>query len=144
MCDMTHSYMRNGTHSYVWHDSFICVIRRICMSDMTHSHVRHDSFIRVTWLIHMCCTTHLYTWRDSFICVTRLIHTCGMMHSYEQRLQCFQRCSCNAIAVDTYLWTPVIMEAGRKFSFEILRHENPILSWNFCRFCLLFAVSGDF
>ena len=35
----------------------------ICMCDMTHSYVWHDSFICVTWLIHMCDMTHLSrTW----------------------------------------------------------------------------------
>jgi len=84
MCDMT--------HSYVWHDSFICVAWRIhtlrgsftCvtwlihMCAMTHAHVWHDSFTCVTWLIHMCDMTHSYMWHDSFICVTWLIHMSGL------------------------------------------------------------------
>jgi len=60
MCDMT--------HSYVWHDSFICVTWLIHMCDMTHSYVSHDSFIRVTCLIHMCDMTY-----TSSICETWLI-----------------------------------------------------------------------
>jgi len=84
MCDMT--------HSYVWHDSFICVTWLIHMShsichwydafnvshialamcDMTHSYVWHDSFICVPWLIHMCATIHAYVWHDWFMCVTWL------------------------------------------------------------------------
>jgi len=44
----------SGTHSYVWHDSCICVTWLIHMCDMTHSYVWHDSFICVTWLIRMC------------------------------------------------------------------------------------------
>jgi len=43
------------THSYVWHDSFICVTWLIHMCDMTHSYVWHDSFICVTWFIHRWC-----------------------------------------------------------------------------------------
>jgi len=46
-------------------------IRNMC--DMTHSYVWHDSFICVTWLIHMCDMTHSYVWHDSFICVTWLM-----------------------------------------------------------------------
>jgi len=49
-------------------------------------------------------------------------------------------------AVEKYLWTPVILEAGRKFSFEIRKHENPIivcLSTISC-FCWIFAVSDYF
>jgi len=35
---------------------------RIHMCDMTHSYVWHDAFICVTWLIHMCDMTHSYVW----------------------------------------------------------------------------------
>jgi len=56
ICDMT--------HSYVWHDSFICVTWLIHIWDMTYSYTWHDSFIYVTWLIlsrdktwHSCCVT---------------------------------------------------------------------------------------
>jgi len=70
------------THSYVWHDSFICVTWLIYTCGMTHSYVWHDSFICVAWLIHMCGMTHLYVCHDSSICVPWLIHMCGMTHSY--------------------------------------------------------------
>ena len=72
ICDMT--------HSYVWHDSFICVTWLIHIWDMTYSYVWHDSFIRVTWLIHMCDMTHWNMWHDSFICATWLIYMCDMTH----------------------------------------------------------------
>jgi len=42
LCDMT--------HSYVWHDSFIWVTRRIQVNDITHPH-------SVTWLIQIGDTT---------------------------------------------------------------------------------------
>jgi len=58
------------THSYVRHDSFICVTWLIHMCDMTHSYVWHDSFICVTWLIHLC--------HDSFICLTWLVDMCNV------------------------------------------------------------------
>ena len=58
MCDMT--------HSYAWHDSFICVTWLIHMCDMTHSYVWHDSFIM--WHI-----THSHVSHDSFICCIRLM-----------------------------------------------------------------------
>ena len=115
--DMTHSYvtwlihkwlihtwlihMWDMTHSYEWHDSFICgtwVIRMCGMTnsyvwhdsfirDMNHSYVWHDLFIWVTWLIHMCdmthsYMTHSYVWLDSFIWATWLIHMRDMTHSY--------------------------------------------------------------
>jgi len=47
MCGMTHSYVR--------HDSFICVIYRTCACDNFHSHLRHGSSI---------CNAHA----DSSIC----------------------------------------------------------------------------
>ena len=61
------------THSYVRHDSFICVTWLIHMCDMTHSYVRHDSFILATWLIDMCDTTHWYVGHDSLISWARLM-----------------------------------------------------------------------
>ena len=92
------------SHSYAWHDSFMCVTWLI--------HVGHDSFVRVTWLIYMGSDVrlddvdvwnmmHLYVWlefiymfdlthlsalgvclslssssvwRDSLVCVTHIIH----------------------------------------------------------------------
>jgi len=65
------------THSYVWHDSFICVTWLIHMCDVTHAYVGHESFIYVTelGLIHMWDMTHSYVRHDSFICETWLIHT---------------------------------------------------------------------
>jgi len=96
MCDMTHSYVRHDsflcvtwlipmcdmTYSYVWRDSFIFVPWLIHMCDMTHSYVCHDSSICVPWLVYICDMTHSYVCHDSFICVTWLIHMCDMTHSY--------------------------------------------------------------
>jgi len=82
-------HMFGMTHSYVWHDSFICVTWLVYTCDMTiricgmaNLYVWHDSFICVTWLLHMFDMTHSYVWHDSFKCVTWLIHTCDMTHSY--------------------------------------------------------------
>ena len=76
--------------SYLWHDSFVCVIRTC---DMTHWHVWYASFVCMTWLvavwhdsficvIHMCDMTYSYVWHDVFICVIRPIHTCDVTHLY--------------------------------------------------------------
>jgi len=78
-------HMCDVTHSYVWHDSFMCVpwFIHICvtwlihMCDVTHLHVWRDSFINETWPIHMCDMTHWYVRHDSLICVTWLIHMCA-------------------------------------------------------------------
>jgi len=74
--------MSDETHSFVCHDSFVCLTLLIHTCDMTHRYVWHDSFICATWFIHMCDMTHSYVWHDSSICVTWLIQTCDMIHSY--------------------------------------------------------------
>jgi len=56
--DMAHSCVCDVTHSYVWHDSFMCMTRLIRMRDVTHSRLWHDSFMCVTWLFHACDLTH--------------------------------------------------------------------------------------
>jgi len=65
------------THTYVLHDSFICVT-----GDRTHLERVTDPYIWVPWLIHVWKMTHSYVWHDSFIFVTWLIHTCDMTMSY--------------------------------------------------------------
>jgi len=82
------------THSYVCHDSFICVAWRIHMRnsatdlvhmcDVTHLRVWHDSFIyrSVTWLIHVRDMSHAYVWNDTFIFVVELVRMRDMTHSY--------------------------------------------------------------
>jgi len=79
------------THSYVWHDSFICVTwliicarRRVHMCHITHSYVWHDSCICVNdSIIHMCDMTPSYVWHDSCVCVNdSIIHMCDMTQSY--------------------------------------------------------------
>ena len=86
----------NTTHSFVWHDSFICVTWLIYLGDKTHPVVEHDPFMCVTrlnllrdmmqssltWLFHLCVMPQLCVWHDSFICVTYLIHVCDMTHSF--------------------------------------------------------------
>ena len=82
------THMCHMSHSYAWHDSFVCATWLIHMCGMTYSpcdmtlfYVRHDAFICVTWLIHMCAITHSCVWHFSFICVTWPIHKCGITHS---------------------------------------------------------------
>ena len=91
------------THSYVCHDSFVCVpwlicvtwlihlcgmtlsfvfVRRdsficetclVCMWDMTRLYLRHDSFICETWLVCMWDMTRLYVRHDSLLCEPWLV-----------------------------------------------------------------------
>jgi len=79
-CDMTHSYL--------WHDSFVCVTWLIRMCDMTHSYLWHDSFVSVTWLIHICdviaarSDPHQKRHRIKLRCCY-VTHMNGSSHTYE-------------------------------------------------------------
>jgi len=65
MCDMT--------HTYVWHDSYICVRLLIHPCAMTHVHVWRDP---CTSLCHAYCRWYLsYVWYDPSISVTWPNHT---------------------------------------------------------------------
>jgi len=63
-----------GVMSHVWHYSQVTWF--IHMFDRTHSYVWHDSFMCVIWLIHLCDMTHSHVtplirmWHDLFICET--------------------------------------------------------------------------
>jgi len=62
MCDMT--------HSYVWHNSFICATGHIHMCDMTHSYAWRDLFVCVTWWrMCVCDVMYSYVWHDAFMCM---------------------------------------------------------------------------
>jgi len=102
VCGMTYSYVRPDssishvedvevisclhpdTHSYVWHDSFICVAWLIHVCDMTHPNMRHTSSTCATWLIHMCDPWERL--EVELICVAWLIHMCDMTHPYVSRV----------------------------------------------------------
>jgi len=68
--------VRNMSHSYVRHDSFICETWLIPIRNMTHSYVTHDSFSCETWLIHVRNMTNSYVRHDSFTRETWLSHAC--------------------------------------------------------------------
>jgi len=70
-------HTRDETHSYAWHDSFICVTWLIHMCDMTHSYVWHDSFIRVMRLMHdTSCPTHMNASRPTHIWMSLIQPMC--------------------------------------------------------------------
>jgi len=74
-CVMTLSCVRHD--SCIWFDQVIeAVSSNECMCDMTHSYVWHDLFICVTWIIHMCDRIHSDPWRE-------LSYTCDTTHPYE-------------------------------------------------------------
>jgi len=69
MCATDHDAAQNMTHScvpFITRDVICSWLIHTC--DMTHSYVCHDSFICVTWLIHVCDMT-----RSSVPFVTRYV-----------------------------------------------------------------------
>ena len=91
------------THSYVWHDSFICVPWLIHMCAMTHSYVCHDSFMQVksnlggsfifrcrsVWkhvyshVTHMNESFHTYKWVISHIWMSHGTHMNESYHTHK-------------------------------------------------------------
>jgi len=102
-------HMRDMTHVYAWHDSFICVTWLTCVCNMTHAFEWHDAcHMTHAHMTHayewhdlsMCVTTRAHVWRDSMMCVTRRIHTCNhtrvnVTHMNE---------SCHTHQCHTYEW----------------------------------------
>jgi len=93
--------MADMTHTYVCHESFMCVtclVKKfmgvswnflymghdsfIHMCNMTHSYDWHYSYICVSWIIHVCDVSHSSMWYDSLMYVRWLTHVCDMTHSY--------------------------------------------------------------
>jgi len=122
VCETWLIHVCGTTRSYVWHDSFICVGRRIYECNMTHLSVWHDGFIRVTWLIYGCgicatcvwhvcmCYTHEHTWvayvscsvcswHTSRVCdtvyVRHVCDTCAWPHTWDIQSNT-QSCMCVA------------------------------------------------
>jgi len=53
------------------------------MCDTIHSYVWHDSFLCVTWLIHMCDMTSIYVWHVSFMCCYKQLPHAFICITYE-------------------------------------------------------------
>jgi len=104
---------RAAVSLHVWRDSFICdTCRHLAACVAWLIHMWYDSLERDRAAMRVTARMEQDTCSHVTACVTRLIRT----------------------AVDRERWTPVIWEAGRKFSFEIKKHENPEL----------FAVSVEY
>ena len=77
------------THSYVCHDSSICLAsnktQRMKICDMTHSYVWHDSFTCMLCLIYKWQVPHSKWWLALLLTSNEIpfVHMCDMTHSYE-------------------------------------------------------------
>jgi len=97
MCDMI--------HSYVWHDSFICVTWTIHMCGMTRSWVRHTSeqdsnTMQHTYMELQHAAIHCNTLQHSEY-VTHLQRTC---HTYERHVTLFKCVTHMNESCHTYEW----------------------------------------
>jgi len=82
--------VQDMTHSYVWHDPFICVTSHEWQAFFMSCVWYVDSFMCDTWLLvymnkrmsESChvCSTHSCANHDSFMCDTWLIHVWTMTH----------------------------------------------------------------
>ena len=101
------------THSYVWHDSFMCVTWLIHVCGMTHSWVWHDSIIFMTTL--ECDGTGAYVWHDSmneschthkwvmpYIWMSHVSHMNGSCHTHEWVMS--HTIMSYAIRMNEYIW----------------------------------------
>jgi len=95
---MWHIHVFDVAHSYVWCDTFTCVMCLfICgmllihMCDVIHSHVSRDSTPSYAWHDSFMreLMPHSHVWYEWFICVMWLTHMCSVTHSY------FTRCTAN-------------------------------------------------
>jgi len=90
------------THSYVWHDSFICGI-------WLYSCVGHDSFMCVTWLIRMfdrTCVTYTYHVNTLQHTATHPHHAathCNTVQHTATRCNMLQHAACNT-ATHAHVW----------------------------------------
>jgi len=129
VCDMTHSYM--------WHDSFICVTWLIHMCDMTHSYVWHDSFICVTWLIH--------AWKASFVCDMRHVThlscvTCPIPMWHDSLWHSVWHDSC-----DLHMWHDSFNMTHHKWhdSFNMW-HDSSYVTWLIVTFCVTWLMRPSY
>jgi len=89
--------LRNMTHSYVQHDSFLYMTQRICyvqhdgslcatwrisMRHITWSYVRHDAFLHETKCFLLCDLSHSCMRHDWILRATLIITACDMTHSF--------------------------------------------------------------
>jgi len=126
-CNGSYTYVtmfavdKRPVHSYVWHDSFICVTWLIhlferdsfeCSQHPVHLHVWLDAFMLVIWiwLFHMYDMTHPYAWHDVFICETLLIRYL--------RPDSFIR----VIWTHLYVWRDSFIHAKWRFSLDLFKY----------------------
>ena len=124
--DKSNGFMYSGSKGQV---------EGIHMCDMTHSYVWHDFFVCVTLCIHMCDMTHPYVWHDSFACATWRIHTCDF--NYMTCVTCVTRVTC-VTCLKCVTWVVHMCDnTGRVW------HESftSVTIWDVCDMCDMSHIS---
>jgi len=130
------------THSYVWHDLFICVTWLIHICDMTHSYVSQDWFICVTWLNSFVCVTwpmrmcdmfsfiYVYVTCSSswYVYVTYIIHICDIYVTYSWYVYVFVICICHIY--HSYMWHVLIHICDMITFLFITRNDVTCVTWS--------------
>jgi len=113
-------YMCDMTHSYVWHDSFICVWR--------------DIFIRVTWLIDMCDITPWDAQHDSCRCV--ICSDTAMIHHSVSICVTWLIYMCATWLVHFVTWLSYVCDVTRSYVW----HDSFICVWRDSFICVTWLI----
>jgi len=123
------------THSYVWHDSFICVPWLIHMCAMTHSHVWMPHATYECLMPHMNESCHTYKWVMSQIWMNHVTHEYVMSYIYASFV--YITCVCVFLHIQSPLrecrwmrsgaaWLPYYCAPLVCASFTIMSHVTHI------------------
>ena len=127
---MTHPYMCDMNHPYVWHDSFICVTWLIHTCDMTQSYVWHDSH-------HNVSASHCNTLQRTAPHCNTLHHTatqCTTLHHTAPHCTTLQHAAtrCNTLQHDWHHDHNRNRKRQKKWSICI-RHDSLLpVTWRIC------------
>jgi len=97
------------------------------MCDMTHSYVWHDSFICVTWLIHMNHETRLLymTWPVHFSCILNMC--CSVLHLLQCVAVCYSVLPCVAVRCSVLQCVAVCCSVLQCVFFVITKYDSFML-----------------
>jgi len=130
------------THSYVWHDSFICMTWLfIGVTWPIHMRILLLSFSSsAIWLVRTCAMTHLYAWHDSFIWLTLPIHVSillllpllSLVSTLNMKVGFLFKYFCVSSPYKTHSSESWVIHMWPVLSYETCIHYV-IWKWGFCR-----------